>query len=99
MTATTSADIWALLCSAGTRFFALENSDYLFLERTGTGTSLSAATARQVSSLETLTSEHSITLLDQNDRVEALMDLAGMARAPIRDFSVIRTVALAPLLG
>jgi hypothetical protein len=99
MTATTSADIWTSLYRAGTRFLALENSDYLFLERTETGTSLSAATARQVSSLEALTSEHSITLLDQNDRVEALMDLAGIAQAPIRDFSVIRTVALAPLLG
>jgi len=99
MTDTTRADIWTSLFHAGTRFLALENSDYLFLERTGTGTSLSVATARQLSSLEALTSEHSIALLDQNDRVEALMDLAGIAQAPIRDFSVIRTVALAPLLG
>ena len=99
MTPTLNPSSHTVVNLAGLRIVALEHSDYLFLERKETAGFLSVHVARDLAKLESLTSKESVCLLDENDRLEALVDLAGLADIEVRDFASIRTVGLSPQLG
>jgi hypothetical protein len=82
----------------GVRLLALENSDFVFIERTQSNRNLSADLARKISDLGTVAAQSSVILVNDEERVEALVDLAQNAELLPSDFSIICAIGLAPRL-
>lgn len=89
---------WNTPNAHGVRLLALENSDFVFIERTQSSRNLSADLARKISDLGAVATQNSVILVNDEERVEALVDLAQNAELLPSDFSIICVIGIAPHL-
>jgi hypothetical protein len=89
---------WSTPSDHGVRLLALENSDFVFIERTQSNRNLSADLARKISDLGAVAAQSSVILVNDEERVEALVDLAQNAELLPSDFSIICVIGIAPRL-
>lgn len=87
-------DIWTFPDSAGVRLLALEDSDFIFMERADSDAMLSIDAARKLTVFGSLATDNSVALFNQDDRVEALFDLDLTTSLLSTDFSAVSAVAL-----
>lgn len=87
------------LYKSRTRCFALDDSDYLIVEPANTSRTLSADTARQMQEVGTRGPAHSVLLWNSDNQISGLIDLDQTREVPIKDFTPIRAVGIAPDLG
>jgi hypothetical protein len=89
---------WNTPSDHGMRLLALEDSDFVFIERTQSNRNLSADLARKLSDLGAMAAQSSVILVNDEERVEALVDLAQNAELLPSDFSIICVIGIAPRL-
>jgi hypothetical protein len=82
-----------------TKFLALEESEFLFIQKADAATALSASTARSMSELSGIVTEQSVVLLNVDEQIEASVDLYKAASLDLKNFESICAVALAPTLS
>ncbi len=85
--------------AAGVQFIALDDLDWLFVERLSPTQSMSAHRVKHIAAAADALTPASILMLDDEDRLQALIDLRMIGTLQVRDLHSCHVLAFAPAVA
>lgn len=91
--------LWSEPARSGLRFMALKSSNFILIERVQERSALPLHRVLELGNLVNVATDDSIALVNYDQRVEAIIDLALKPHLLLEDFSTVRAIVLAPALS